>query len=720
MQHLSTRPRIFVIRITAAASLLAICISRLQAAETPELATVVVRDKALRAYVVETTSAGTRSETPVEHIPQSVVSLPRALIEDQASKTLADTLRNVSNVAAQDQRDANNVGFRIRGFTSATVVDGVTMPGYFANNESLLNVDQIDVIKGPSGGLFGASQSTGSYGATGGTVAITTASPVNALIRQLGLRLGAQNEKGANFDLNQPLSNGLAARLAGEWSDSDSESNRVFFKRRALFPSLAWAPNASSKLVIKARYLENETLDYSGLPTSGTLDTSAFTLAKNTNLSAIGLPPTTNNAQGINVQWTQKFSDVWSFGLRAAYNQAEVDQRGTWLVNTLAPNGCFEFGNVTANFNTMCGARLWDKFETVTISPSWTAKFNAGSLEHQVQLGVDYEQTHDKAFMAYSNVFGPVSFDNVDLTTTTLPAWAEPVAPATPDQQNRYTATVLYAQDQMQVGAWHFLASLRHSNIEIVDSNPAFGISNRSKNTKTTPRVGVVYEFTPQVSAFTGYGEGIKVPTGSNFLSPPKPETSKQVELGLRLKNLFGITATLAWFDLTRENVAMSDPSNPGKSIQAGQQQSKGIDLDARWQITDAWSLLAALTSQSATITKDSNAAIVGKQLFNVPEQSARLATRYEFKSGPWAGMGLGLGVSQHAKLPGNSTNTFFTPAGSLWDAQVSYQLEKVRLGLSVTNLTDKHYYIPANYFGGNQVMPVASRAALLTANFSF
>ena len=53
-------------------------------------------------------------------------------------------------------------------------------------------------------------------------------------------------------------------------------------------------------------------------------------------------------------------------------------------------------------------------------------------------------------------------------------------------------------------------------------------------------------------------------------------------------------------------------------------------------------------------------------------------------------------------------------------DAQLSYLVGTTRLGLSITNLTDKEYYEPSAYFGGGHVIPGLPRAVTATANFSF
>jgi iron complex outermembrane receptor protein len=675
----------------------------------PILPPVTVRADSEATYVVTETGVATRTSTPIDQIPQSIVVIPRKVIDDQGVQTMSDALRNVSNVTAIDPRDTNNTAFRIRGFSSATVIDGVSMPGYFQGMESLVNVQRIDVIKGPAGNLYGSAQGLGAFATLGGTIGITTSEPVAEPLRQLGFSLGSYGERSTTFDFNQPLSEGVGIRLVGEIGNSDSETDRVFFKKTALFPSISWAPSADTKVVLRLRHLENTTLDYSGLPPSGTVLAAGYVVPRNRIVTAEGLPDTTNKSDGANLQWSQRLSDFWTFGLTAAYNETEVDQRGVFP---------FPFGGV-GPAHLLAGARLWNQWKTFTLSPNLTGKIDGGGAKHTLSLGLDYEKTSDDAFLAFSNGFGFLSFVPVDLRNPVYPAWAEPVAPAVPDQQNRYRSTVMYAQDQIDIGSWHFLAGLRYSQINVSDINvnPLTPVSNISNVSKWTPRFGAVYEFTSKVSAFAGYSSGIKVPTISVFSTPPNPEEAEQKEVGLRFKNLSGISASLAWFDLTRTNVAVPDPVLIGRSIQSGKQQSRGADLDLVWQANNSLRWILALSNQSAKIVEDT-VLPVGSQLFNIPETTARLAARYDFRSGDLAGLGFGLGVTHQSELPGNTTNTFFTPASTVWDAQMSYALKKTQLSLAIRNLTDREYWIPSTYFGGGQVIPALPRTITATVKF--
>ena len=677
-------------------------------------------------YNIKNISTGTRTDTPIEQVPQSVITVPKSMIEDQGSQSLSDALRNVSNVTALDQRDSNLTGFKIRGFSAATVVDGVPTPGVFHNQETLAGVEQISVIKGPAGGLFGGSQGM-NYPTAGGTIAITTAEPEKVAIRQVGLTFGSYNQQGASFDINQPISPVLSVRLIGDYSNKDSETNRVYHKRMSLAPSIALTPNADTKVVLRLRSIQNETLDYPGLPRASTTAPDVIGgVPRSRFIGADGLPPSTNDISGANLQWSQKLNSNWDFGLTLAQNKLNLTEVGafnasvidSFLAMFMMPAA---FGQATQDVYSY---RMNQKFESTVLSPSVTGKFNWANTQHTVQLGVDHEESKEDSFMRWSDPMGfglsPIAF-GVNLAGATYATWIEPSGNSLFDSSyvRKFNATTSYVQDQVKIGDLSVLGSLRFNQLEIADTTT--GVTTTRSAGKTTPRFGLTYAFAPKVSAFAGYAEAVQTPYLTRFASgvPPTAEDIKQSELGIRLTELSGITATIAAFDLQRKNAATSD----GISNYLADQGSQGIDIDVRYQVSPSWQWVAAYTNQTTKYTGTVYAQVasyVGKQLFNVPKEQLRLATRYDFHTGSLQGLGLGLGVTHQSELPGDSTNSFFTSTTAVWDGQVSYQAKGARYGLGVSNLFDKQYLVPSNYFGGGQILPGAPRAMTATAVFTF
>lgn len=664
------------------------------------------------SYVPAEVSVTTRDAVPIEQVPQSVIGVTRKLIDDLGAQSVSDALQSVSNVRSVDQRDFYNEQFRVRGFRAATLLDGVAMPSQFANLETTANIERIDVLKGPAPAISSGSQAAGAFGFVGGTVAITTKSPEPVASREIGLRLGNRSERGAFFDINQPVNDTVGLRLVGEVQHNGSESDGVTFKRTSLFPSLAVRPGAGQELLVKLRVSRRSTLDYSGLPPEGTVLPAAYTLPRSLNIRASGQPDSESRADGIDIQWKQPINASWSYDIKLSHTKADVNQNGVFTDDFFAPNpGPYYF---------LSGLNLTQWVKSTTLSSTLKGEVDAGGLKHKLALGLDLDRSTDQGYMAYAPTPYAV-IGTLDITAPVLPAWVAPL-PVLPgaQQDNRYRSTALFVQDRITLGRnLHLLAALRHTSIKVDNVWPDFLVNNVSSHSKTTPRIGAVYEFTPAVSAFAGYGEGMSIPTNGIYTTPPRPEGAKQSEIGVRLKNFNGLNATVAWFDLARTNVPVGDPAHFGQSIQTGEQRSSGIDIDWVYSASKALTLLGHYTHQNPRVTQDT-VLTVGNQLFNTPKTSARLALRYEFSEGGLRGLGAGLGVNYRSAVPGNTSNSFFTPAATVWDAQLSYVTGAARYALAISNLTDRPYYEPSAYFTGGHVTPAPRRQVSLTASYRF
>lgn len=322
--------------------------------------------------------------------------------------------------------------------------------------------------------------------------------------------------------------------------------------------------------------------------------------------------------------------------------------------------------------------------------------------------GLDLDRTRDDAYLRFSPGFGLLG--PIDITNPVYPAWAEPDTAGTPDQRNRYRSTAVYVQDHADFGRLQLSGSLRHQQVTVDDVNPAFGVDNHSRNRKTLLRAGAVLPIGSRLAAFAGWGQGMRVPTFAIFSAPPKPELSTQGEIGLRVIGVPGLSASVALFDLELKNALMPDPARPGQTVQVGSKRSRGVDAELQWQVTPGWHLLASLTQQNPKVQD------TGKQTVDMPKTSGRLATRHELPGG----FGVGLGLTHHSALPGDAANSYFTPAATLVDAQLSWKLQRVTLGLVAQNLADKRYYTPSRYFGGGQVTPAPRRSVAATARVDF
>ena len=98
-----------------------------------------------------TATSATKTDTPLERLPQNIVVIPRSVIDDQGSTTVSEAVTNVSNVRPPDTRMIGNVEqvpVKIRGFGAEMWTDGYPGNLFLAGDrDGLANVERIEVPK---------------------------------------------------------------------------------------------------------------------------------------------------------------------------------------------------------------------------------------------------------------------------------------------------------------------------------------------------------------------------------------------------------------------------------------------------------------------------------------------------------------------------------------------------------------------------------------------
>ena len=208
-----------------------------------------------------------------------------------------------------------------------------------------------------------------------------------------------------------------------------------------------------------------------------------------------------------------------------------------------------------------------------------------------------------------------------------------------------------------------------------------------------TPRLGIVYQPLEEVSLYASYSRSFN-PSTANTVSgdPLEPEKGEEYEVGVKAQLLEDIFATLAYFDITKQNVAVTDPDNRLFSIPTGEQRSRGVELDVTGEILPGWNIIAAYAYIDAELTADTNTDIVGNRLFNVPKHSASLWTTYEIQTGRAQGLGFGVGFNFVGEREGDLDNSFQADSYFLTNAAIFYRRNDWRFGFNFKNLFDINY----------------------------
>src|SRR5262249_32536240 len=152
-----------------------------------------------------------------------------------------------------------------------------------------------------------------------------------------------------------------------------------------------------------------------------------------------------------------------------------------------------------------------------------------------------------------------------------------------------------------------------------------------------------------------------------------KPTTGQGAEIGVKFRPLgSNLLLTAAVFDTTQQNVLTADPTNPIFSVQTGEVRVRGIELEARGNITRELQIIGAYSRLDPKVTR-SNDGFVGNYLVNTSLDQAALWAKYTWYDGPVAGLGIGGGVRYVGQNYGDAANTILIPDYTLFDAAVSF-----------------------------------------------
>ncbi len=355
----------------------------------------------------------------------------------------------------------------------------------------------------------------------------------------------------------------------------------------------------------------------------GTLDRSAYSIRRTLFPGSPDIEKAYSRNQNLTVRFDHIFNETWSTFTTARIGRSKFDEPAQFVLSNTPVFPPSTFGI----FNGL----LTEKTTEASINSNLVAKFDFGVTRNRLLFGLDYNRVTDRGAL-FADLAGPVNFANPVFPTFVRPT-ANPFNTFI-DANNRYTQMGATAQLQSTImDRLHILAALRLAHVDIASRALNTGVAYDARETKVLPRIGAAFEVVKGLSLYASYSEGLRAVPFFNGTQRPKPESAKQLEGGLKFDIAPGLSGTLAAFEITRRNVAVFDPANPGQQIQTGEQRARGFEADVVWQPNANWSFLGAYAYVDAVVTKDT-ALPSGTALDQVPRHSGRLWGQYSFTEG--------------------------------------------------------------------------------------
>lgn len=644
-------------------------------------------------YVAEESASATRINTRLLDVPQTVTSVPRALLNDQHAQSVADAVRNVPGVSIA-QGEGNRDQVVMRGISTAS--------DFFVNGirddqerfRDLYNVENVEVVQGPAAVLFGR-------GGAGGIVNLVT-TPTQGSRSEFNVEIGDYRHKRATARVGTSIGTRARLRISGMAEDSDGFRNDYFLHRHGINPIASLTLGSQSTLTLSFEHLRDHRLADRGIP------------------SRAGRPADVDPSQlfGSRDQ-NEATSGVDSAGLTLEHRLGEsVRLRNSFLAGRYDKfyQNVYPGSALSADETLMLSAynHAVDRTNVFNQTDLIVQK-RSGGIEHVLLVGVEAgRQGQDETRRTAASI------TNVPVTDSVRDA---NFASAAVSVSRTADATTLatYVQDQVAfLTQWKAVAGVRvdRFSVSIDDTLPANADLSRV-DVAASPRAGLIFQPNARTSIYTSYSYTF-LPSGEKLglavnTAELRPENAKNYEVGAKLNALGGrVTLAAAVFRLDRNNVKRVDPNDPTRLVLGGQQRTDGATLSATGRINSRWELSAGYANLDARITKTTSTAPAGRRPGLVPRQQASLWTAHDITST----FRLAGGIVSQTEAFTSFTNSVRLPGYTRVDGAAFYRIKDSTLSLSVTNLLDTRYYPTAN--GDNNISPGAPRTMQLSLRHTF
>ena len=627
----------------------------------------------VEGYRATRSASATKTDTAIRDIPQSISVIPATVLKDLGSHNVERALEYAGGVSKQ-----NNFGgltlyeYSVRGFTTSEFYqDGFSANRGYPSTPDTANIERIEVLKGPAASLYGR-------GDPGGTVNIVTKKPQPDAFTTLQTSAGSWDRYRTAIDVNMPLDSegNLLSRVNLAVEDNHSFRDHVDAKRVFVAPSFSFQLTPDTHLLVESEFVRHSSTFDRGIVANTGMSRSTF----------LGEPNDgniRNHNNRIQAAIEHTFDDTWQLRLASHYKQGSL-----W--GDASESRALNADGHTVNRRYRERSTGWH--DSIT-QLELRGRFDIGSWQHELLIGTEYEDYRKKERVT-AIAGSPYAIDVFH------PVYGQPKPNGTrsgTDVYEQVKSQALNLQDQIVFT--DRLRGMLGARLEHVEQSTEDFTRNHAKSRQThdalTQRAGLLYQLTPQVGLFANASTSFKPNNGLDAGGKSfKPEEGVGYEVGIK-SELFDdrLSTTLAAFHIDKENVLALDPATDTQRAM-GKARSRGFDLQASGQVSDAVRVIGAFAYIDAEVTQGDKAIPTGSRILGVAKRSASLLGVYEFQDGALRGSDLGAAFTYVGDRSGEAGSRFELPAYHTVDLLAHYKAsEQVTVGLNLNNLFDEKYY---------------------------
>ncbi|KEA07738.1 TonB-dependent siderophore receptor [Rhizobium rhizogenes] len=649
--------------------------------------------------VAKSTRSATKTVTPIGETPQSITTVTRKQIDDQNPQTVSEALRYTSGVLSDRDSNSRYDSVFLRGFGSfgtatnyVSYLDGLKLPrgqAFATPSIDPFFLDHIDVLKGPSALLYGQIS-------PGGLVNQVSREPSDVQSNELRIEGGTDGRIQSGLYSTGPITKDGTWQygLATVGRSSGTRYDNVDEKRIGVAPSLKWEPDKDTSLVISGYYQRDPEGGYfnSLYPKFLAPANLAKYLGRDFDIGDPSYDSFERKQYGVGYRFEHSFDDQVTIRSNFRYSGVDVDMRSLQMAGAISSAGIIP----------RYAVHSIEDAKGFSFDNQAEFKFDTGAAKHTLLAGVDLQ--HSSSSWEY--LMGAAT--SIDVTN---PVYSQPVGPLASviksDQSLRQTG--VYLQDQIELGRLRAVLGVRHDWTDQDSDNLLAHTSSDQSSDATSYRAGLLYLFDNGIAPYASYSTSFEPVIGTDANGNPfTPTKARQYEVGIKYKptNLDALF-TISAFDIRQENV-LSPGSLPGFSVQQGEIHSRGLEFEARGNLTDNLELIGAISLLDTEVSRSTDTSIIGNQPQAVPRYYGSLWANYALDYPALEGLTIGGGVRFVGSSYADDANKVKAEGYTLLDAALKYdfgvknqKLKGLEATLNVTNLLNKEYYssCSSNYY---------------------
>ncbi len=678
----------------------------------------------------------------VRDTPQIVTVIPQEIIRQQQASTLEQILYNVPGITmatGEGNGGLNGDQFRMRGISAKgdIYVDGLRDFG--AYKRDAFNTQSVDVIKGPTGEVFGV-------GNLGGLINQTSKKAHLGTVTNVDQNVASGTAYRTTVDSNIQIDRTTALRINGMYQGGHmADRDNIKDERYGAAFDLGMGLGTNTVWHLGYSYLHrNSTPDYGQSMAPGAdgiyrplLEYGVPGFDRSTSYArSLDRDKTNTHMMTSNFSWDVGNGITVSNDTRVSIYDRDFASTVPGGVTFAGLQSLLRGQNIAMTYGAGGGLAFMQNGFGVQNVLSAKSDFVLGGFRHRTVAGLDLSYQKDERNLG--TWVGRVNNQTVVNPNPEMTPGAYLTYPGNLRNANSSNVGLIVSDRMWLTDQFSVQAGVRWDHFSSTFSTTNTAIGGTADAEKFSPQASLIWEPTKDYMVYTSFarsyrpvGTDIAVAVGGNQSEVPgpvgaEPERADSYELGTKLNFLGGrLGLTGAIFQIEKSNSYTVDPDTGevvvGFSDNGEGVRIRGVEIGTTGKLTPYWNLMLGYSYLDGRVTYSSTAANIGNAATGVPHHNFTLWTTYDIVPSVvmWPGVvTVGGGVQYASSFWTNSANTGMIPETFSLDGMIGYKQDNFRVSLNLYNLTDHRNY--QSYQTTGRAVPRSGRTFLVNVGTTF